>query len=164
MTLTVTEDRHNRRLVLDGSISNKELAEVLDPREVLYRLREHIVQELGKKVMAKLGPRRPNPNSLPCVDCGHLGDDRRHEYDHHLGYEAEHHYDVQPVCSKCHAKRDGKKAKQTHCINGHEFTPENTIIKSNGCRQCRECRKAHDRKRVRDAAYWRAYRAKRREL
>lgn len=104
----------------------------------------------------------PNPNTLPCVDCGHLGDDRRHEYDHHLGYEPEYHHSVQPVCSVCHHKRDDKKMKQTHCIHGHEFTAENTIIKTNGCRACRECRKAFDRKRGRDAAYWAAYRAKRR--
>ena len=31
-------------------------------------------------------------------------------------------------------------------------------IKSNGMRACRECRKAYDRNRGRDAAYWRAYR------
>lgn len=105
---------------------------------------------------------RPDPNSLPCVDCGHVGSDRRHEYDHHLGYSAEHHYDVEPVCTLCHAARDGKKANQTHCIHGHEFTSENTIIKPNGTRQCRQCRRERDRGR-RDAAFWRAYRAKRKE-
>lgn len=50
----------------------------------------------------------PNPNALPCFDCGHTSEAsqrRRHEYDHHLGYAAEHHFDVQPVCTKCHAKR-----------------------------------------------------------
>lgn len=49
---------------------------------------------------------RPNPNTLPCTDCGHLGEDRRHEYDHHLGYAAENHYDVEPVCSRCHHARE----------------------------------------------------------
>ena len=24
---------------------------------------------------------------------------------HHLGYAADHHYDVQPVCTKCHSRR-----------------------------------------------------------
>ena len=33
----------------------------------------------------------------------------------------------------------GKKAQQTHCINGHEFTYENTYIKPNGCRNCKTC-------------------------
>jgi hypothetical protein len=50
----------------------------------------------------------PAPNSVPCADCGHpQGDEaRRHEYDHHLGYAAEHHEDVQAVCSKCHHARE----------------------------------------------------------
>ena len=103
--------------------------------------------------------RRPHPNTLPCTDCGHVWTEgeRRHEYDHHLGYAAQHHLDVQSVCTACHAKRDSAKAKQTHCKHGHEFTADNTIIKSNGMRQCRECRRAYDRKR-RDAAFWREYR------
>lgn len=49
---------------------------------------------------------RPNPNTLACVDCGHLDEDRRHEYDHHLGYAAEHHGDVEAVCSLCHHIRE----------------------------------------------------------
>jgi len=48
----------------------------------------------------------PNPNDVPCVDCSHLADDRRHEYDHHLGYAAEHHEDVEAVCSRCHHTRE----------------------------------------------------------
>jgi len=47
----------------------------------------------------------PHPNDLACVDCGHIGDDRRHEYDHRLGYEPEHHYEVDAVCSACHHRR-----------------------------------------------------------
>ena len=109
--------------------------------------------------------RRPHPNAMPCHDCGHVWSDgeRRHEYDHFLGYAAEHHYDVQAVCTKCHAARDNAKAQQTHCSHGHEFTPENTIIKSNGMRQCRECRRAFDRNRGRGAEYWRQYRAAKKE-
>lgn len=30
-------------------------------------------------------------------------------------------------------------ARQTHCINGHEFTPENTYLWDNRMRQCRAC-------------------------
>lgn len=105
--------------------------------------------------------RRPHPNSLPCTDCGHVWfkGERRHEYDHHLGYAPEHHLDVEPVCTTCHHARDDAKAQQTHCAHGHEFTPENTIRKSNGCRQCRACKQAYDRGR-RDAAWWREYRKK----
>jgi len=45
-----------------------------------------------------------------------------------------------------------RRAAQTHCMHGHEFTPENTYIKPNGCRRCKECtraasRRAHARKR-----------------
>lgn len=51
--------------------------------------------------------RLPRPNSLPCFDCGHRYADgeRRHEYDHYLGYDAEHHYHVQAVCTTCHGRR-----------------------------------------------------------
>lgn len=51
----------------------------------------------------------PNPNEVPCTDCGHLGSDKRHEYDHHLGYDAEHHEDVEPVCSTCHHERENQR-------------------------------------------------------
>ena len=106
--------------------------------------------------------RRPHPNSIPCADCGHVWEEgeRRHEYDHHLGYAAENHSEVESVCTTCHARRDSKKAAQTHCIHGHEFTLENTGRKTNGTRFCRECHRAYDRRRH-DASYWRAYRAKR---
>lgn len=52
--------------------------------------------------------RIPHPNDLPCVDCcdevfiGRY----RHEYDHHLGYAAEHQLDVEAVCQKCHRNRE----------------------------------------------------------
>lgn len=54
---------------------------------------------------------RPHPNSLPCTDCGHVWRDgeRRHEYDHHLGYAPEHHLDVQSVCTLCHATREAER-------------------------------------------------------
>ena len=47
---------------------------------------------------------RPNPNDLHCAHCGHKGDDQRHEYHHHMGYGAAHHYDVLPLCAACHHK------------------------------------------------------------
>lgn len=108
--------------------------------------------------------RRPHPNALACKDCGHVWEpgDRRHEYDHHLGYMAAHHYDVEPVCTLCHAKRDSAQKAQTHCRHGHEFTMSNTIVYKNGTRHCRECRREADRNRGRDAAYWKAYREVRR--
>ena len=110
------------------------------------------------------GGRRPHPNALPCKDCGHVWapGERRHEYDHFLGYSAEHHYDVEAVCTICHAARDGGKASRTHCIRGHEFTPENTIYPKEGGRACRECRRSYDRGRVRPEGYWRDVNARRR--
>lgn len=106
--------------------------------------------------------RRVHPNSISCADCGHCWaeGERRHEYDHHLGYAAEHHGDVEAVCTTCHARR--RHEADTHCNRGHEWTDENTIRRSSGRRACRECTRARDRKR-RDAAYWRRYRADRKE-
>lgn len=51
----------------------------------------------------------PDPNDLPCTDCAHIYavGGWRHEYDHHLGYAAEHHEDVQAVCTSCHRAREG---------------------------------------------------------
>ena len=51
----------------------------------------------------------PDPNDVACVDCGHLGEGPRHEYDHHRGYAAEHHEDVQAVCSGCHHRRERER-------------------------------------------------------
>jgi hypothetical protein len=95
------------------------------------------------------------PDSLVCADCGATA----REYDHYLGYAPEHRLDVQAVCSKCHKARDSAKAKATHCVHGHEFTPENTYTKPNGTRDCRVCKRRRDQGR-RDAAWWRAYRAR----
>ena len=107
---------------------------------------------------------RPHPNTLPCADCGHVWaeGDHGHQYDHYMGYAAEHHLDVEPVCTKCHAARDSKRAAQTHCKRGHEFTTENTARAKNGTRHCRECRREYDRNRKRPAGYWSAVNKRRR--
>jgi hypothetical protein len=40
----------------------------------------------------------------------------------------------------------GKRVTKTHCVNGHEFTAENTAIrKGDGTRVCRTCQRAHQR-------------------
>lgn len=54
----------------------------------------------------------PRPNDVPCVDCGHVGSEMRHEYDHYLGYAAEHHEDVEAVCVDCHHARTRSRAGQ----------------------------------------------------
>lgn len=53
----------------------------------------------------------PDPNDLPCADCGHQRSpgERRHEYDHHKGYAAEHHEDVEAVCTTCHHLRENAR-------------------------------------------------------
>lgn len=38
-----------------------------------------------------------------------------------------------------------QKAAQKECVNGHEFTPGNTDIRSNGTRRCRECSRVRSR-------------------
>lgn len=44
-------------------------------------------------------------------------------------------------------------AAKTHCDHGHEFTPGNTFVKSDGCRGCKECRveisRRHEATRIR---------------
>lgn len=51
------------------------------------------------------------PNDVACTDCGHefLLGQRRHEYDHHLGYAAEHHEHVEAVCTTCHHARESRR-------------------------------------------------------
>lgn len=62
--------------------------------------------------MVKLG-QIPKASVLPCVDCGHVYDGigRGHEYDHYLGYAAEHHEDVEAVCSPCHRRRERERGR-----------------------------------------------------
>lgn len=33
-------------------------------------------------------------------------------------------------------------ARKTHCARGHEFTPENTLVRKDGARTCRSCKRA----------------------
>jgi len=47
-----------------------------------------------------------DPNRVPCTDCGHLGPERRHEYDHVDGYQPDKRLRVQAVCTLCHADRE----------------------------------------------------------
>lgn len=43
---------------------------------------------------------------------------------------------------------NARKAAQSSCIHGHEFTPENTYTTPNGRRQCRACHAARQRKHM----------------
>jgi hypothetical protein len=108
--------------------------------------------------------RLPHPNSVPCADCGrpHRHGGPNHHYHHHLGYLAKHHNDVVPLCPRCHVARDSRKKRQTHCMKGHRFDGENTYVKSNGTRACRECMREWDRGRKRPHGYWAKVNRKRR--
>lgn len=76
--------------------------------------RQYVPGRSGDRIQARARANRavtigtlPHPNDVPCVDCGHVWEigERRHEYDHHLGYAAEHHLSVQSVCTTCHHAR-----------------------------------------------------------
>ena len=41
-----------------------------------------------------------------------------------------------------------KRARQTHCVNGHRFTNRNTYVNSKGHRTCKRCRADRMRKKV----------------
>jgi hypothetical protein len=45
-------------------------------------------------------------------------------------------------------------AQKTHCTHGHEFTPENTMLRRRGGRDCRVCHQERGRRASR-AYYWR---------
>lgn len=38
------------------------------------------------------------------------------------------------------------KVNKTHCINGHEFTPDNTAHRKDGIKRCRECKRTSQAK------------------
>ena len=105
-------------------------------------------------VLVRTG-RLEHPNTLPCKDCGHIWKrgERRHEYDHHKGYDAAHHYDVESVCTTCHSKRAfdrgemdsvrlraaaaaRKASRQSHCEKGHPMS-----YGKDGMWRCQLCRR-----------------------
>ena len=74
--------------------------------------RDGDVRQARKRVnQLVLSGRIPAPNTIPCADCGHVWrpGERRHEYDHHLGYAAEHHQSVESVCTTCHHERERQR-------------------------------------------------------
>ena len=44
----------------------------------------------------------------------------------------------------------GRNARKTHCVHGHEFTPENTRITVEGSRSCRTCQTLRSERRTRE--------------
>jgi len=64
----------------------------------------------------------------PCTVCGAMKSEAHHE-DYSKPLE------VTWLCRTCH-KAEHRK---THCINGHEYSAENTYVRPNGDRECRIC-------------------------
>ncbi len=70
-----------------------------------FRLRDPVKERARGRVNVLVARRLiPSPNDLACSGCGHKGDDKRHEYHHHKGYEGEAAIDVIPLCTTCHAE------------------------------------------------------------
>jgi hypothetical protein len=55
---------------------------------------------------------------------------------------------LEAVTRKINSERGGHRCRDaTYCKHGHEFTPENTHIRPNGARVCRECYRKRNRER-----------------
>ena len=49
-------------------------------------------------------------------------------------------------------RKRNPQSQKTHCVHGHEFTPENTKLRGpNGTRECRQCKNENQKKRHRKA-------------
>lgn len=88
----------------------KERTKPPGPAPMLARDGDKVQARQRINVLVRTG-KLASPNDLPCAGCGHSGDDRRHEYDHHRGYAAEHHYEVEAVCSVCHSRRQAERGE-----------------------------------------------------
>jgi formylmethanofuran dehydrogenase subunit E len=48
-------------------------------------------------------------------------------------------------------------AIKTHCVRGHEYTPDNTLRQGNGGRRCRECHRVESLERKRSSPGYKGY-------
>lgn len=70
---------------------------------------------------------------------------------------------LEPVTARENVRRGvappARQAAQTHCLRGHEFTPENTYVEKSGKRKCKACRQLPESK-AREAEYAKSEAAK----
>jgi HNH endonuclease/NUMOD4 motif len=131
----------------------------------------HLDGDRFNNVAPNLAYGTSSQNSYDTVDHGHHFHAGRTHCGNGHEYTAENSYwnGRQRVCRPCRAdrvaewnernpeyqaaskrsrrqRRGQARANLTHCSNGHEYTPENTIQTKGGTRRCRECKNANARK------------------
>jgi hypothetical protein len=116
----VSTDREARRRY-------KKRSEQKYPEKV--RARRAVQQAISRGVLTRPG------------NCEHCGKHCRPEASHDDYAKP---LEVEWLCKRCHIEKDLK----SHCVNGHEFTPENTRINSAGYRDCRTCVRDREAQRV----------------
>ena len=119
--------------------------------------------DLGRREARRLYPAIGN------CSCGAPAVDRHHINGNTFDNRREN---IEFVCRSCHMGVDGRSdslvrgatvrarslaRERTHCVNGHEFTPENTYIykdrpQHRGCRKCRTEAEARRREKLRVAS------------
>lgn len=88
--------------------------------------------QVGHRYVLKLATGiNPGRNTYACHTC----DNRKCLNPEHLYWGTP----LDNINDKINRGRDFYKNK-THCLRGHEYTAANTIVKSNGNRECRACR------------------------
>lgn len=91
------------------------------------------------RLKRRIGPAR----NFPCVACGShahawaLKNGSPIERADKNGRYSDALEDYQPMCHSCHNSMD--KSMITHCPQGHEYTPENTLLTTRGHRKCKTC-------------------------
>jgi len=81
-----------------------------------------------------------------CESANCTGRSQRYDWANISGKYLRTRDDYMMLCRSCHFMRDKRKS---HCIQGHEFTPENTRIQPDGYkRACRACGRARNRRRL----------------